>query len=452
VKNKVISFALLALFLCAFISTAQAEDVQPSYENKKARLELPVVEAPFNFSNGYQFPGMHQSLQISNDFYLSVHKSLQDAFGPEHQFGGRLSVAAFDVLSEWLPLGDGWMHEEWHRAVLTNHRIGSYNDVYDWRVFSPTIAVSHVRDEDLVRLKNESPADMVRLQEAGLESQNEQNFSIEKQHFFNQTNTFDQVLLWSNALNNTFYLYTCSGNDANTMTDTQNSEDGSNIPKRDFTGLDCTGWAYDLHRPLEPYAARGVHPSGNGINRYRKFSDLRAGEQSYLKTQTALSLINFADPFLLGYDSFYMEVPLTKEGLKWNVNAKHYMTSFGHSIDLNFFLKSYERSCIVTWHHYFNGVSYFPGIQVDIIRVPVELSNKTLYFTPTFGGWYQPDGQRFHNPTGKPGGVFGLRTDYPLSEKLETYLELQQKSEGWLAGDVDLEPSFQTIAGLTFDM
>jgi len=449
-KSKFISLVLLIIFLVASISVARAQEVE--FTPRKAQLDIPLVEVPFNFSHGFQFPSMRQSLLLSNDYYFFFHKTLEDGFGANNKILGKLTIAVFDIMSGWLPLGDSWLHEEWHRAVMTNHKIGSYNDVYNLPVFSSAIAVSHVRDEDLIRLKQESPADMVRLQSAGIEALIQQNIFIEKEHFFNNVNTFEQVLLWSNILSNTFYINLCGSSEANSVTDTHNNNDGANIPRRDFAGLDCTGWTYDLHRPLEPYAARGVHASGNGINRYRKFSDLRAGEQSYLKMQSSLTLFNFLDPFLLGYESFYAEVPLTKEGIKWNVNTKHFLTSFGHVIDLNIFLRSYERSCLVTWHHYFNGVAYFPGVQVEIVRQALEFDGKTFYFSPAFGGWFQPEGQRFHNSTGKPGGFFGLRTDYPLSETFETYVEFEQKSEGWVAGEVDLEPSFTSILGFTIEL
>ena len=38
-----------------------------------------------------------------------------------------------------------------------------------------------------------------------------------------------------------------------------------NIAKRDFVGLDCNAWVYDLFRPNEPYELRGIHPIGNWI-------------------------------------------------------------------------------------------------------------------------------------------------------------------------------------------
>jgi len=76
-------------------------------------------------------------------------------------------------------------------------------------------------------------------------------------------------------------------------TDNIMNNEGTNILIRDFVGMDFTSWVYDLFRPNEPYTNRGIHPSGVGIKRYIKTSDLTKEEQSYLKLQGFLSLFNF---------------------------------------------------------------------------------------------------------------------------------------------------------------
>jgi hypothetical protein len=80
----------------------------------------------------------------------------------------RLSRAFLDVLP--LPGGWVWLHEEYHRAAVGRRGINSFNDVYKLQMFS-NIAVSHVVDEDLVRLKREHPAELVRASAAGIEGQ-----------------------------------------------------------------------------------------------------------------------------------------------------------------------------------------------------------------------------------------------------------------------------------------
>src|SRR6185503_15319227 len=87
-------------------------------------------------------------------------------------------------------------------------------------------------------------------------------------------------------------------------TEEQNRKEGTNVPTRDFTGLDPDGWVYDLFRPDEPYAARGIHPSGVGIDRYRSESDFTPRERRYLRRQARLSWLNLLNPQLIGLYGF----------------------------------------------------------------------------------------------------------------------------------------------------
>lgn len=114
----------------------------------------------------------------------------------------------FDLLSIWLPPGNSWLHEEWHRAVSSRHHIRSYNEVYDFKLFNEAIKISHVTDHQLAELKLHSPPDFIRLSAAGIEAQNVFNFTLEKAMFFRGKHNFDDLLLWLNVVNNIAYLGT----------------------------------------------------------------------------------------------------------------------------------------------------------------------------------------------------------------------------------------------------
>jgi len=255
-------------------------------------------------------------------------------------------------------------------------------------------------------------------------------------------------LEWDNFLTNTLYLQACTGTGADTLTDQFNAQDGSNVAKRDFTGLDCTGWDYDLHRPFEPYVARGVHPSGVGINRYRKWSDLNQSEKDYLQMQTGLSLLNFVDPFLIGFNGFKGVDSQSGEPFLWNITLRHHLASFGHVINVNFFLKTKEKNILVVLHRYFNGSRDYPGLDVSVLRYPLTTGPHPIKLSTTVSGWMQPEDQLFTSDTGTPGGLINLRTAYGVSEDVEPYLELETKSEGWVAGNVYLDANFSARTGL----
>src|SRR6185295_15238755 len=143
----------------------------------------------------------------------------------------------------------------------------------------------------------------------------------------------------------------------NADTDTMNLEDGADVKRRDFTGHDFTAWVYDLHRPDEPYSARGVHPSGVGIDRYIKPSDLSSGEFAYLRRQGRLQLLNLIDPFMFGLHEVTLDVHGTP--MRMNANIGHLLTSFGRTIDTNIFVARGGAKVMVTMHAYANGERSF---------------------------------------------------------------------------------------------
>jgi hypothetical protein len=139
---------------------------------RETPIPLTVVDLPFNAGMGW--PSMRQSLDLG---YAAtrlptwgVVRGFDRVRNPELRLGlGLMTVYAVNAP---LILVSAWMHEEWHRAVLSHQRIGSRNGIYHPSAWSNgLISVDRVADEDLARLKAEHPADTVRLMMAGLEAQ-----------------------------------------------------------------------------------------------------------------------------------------------------------------------------------------------------------------------------------------------------------------------------------------
>ena len=409
-------------------------------------FDIPLLDAPYNFTDGYTAPSMRQSLLWTKDVYQFAHNQLEQAFSERR--GWRLATTiGFDVLMTWMPLGDSWLHEEWHRAVMGRRGIPSYNDVYNLPVFSDAISVSHVTDTDLNLLKQNHPADFVRLSAAGIEAQYELNLELEKDMFFSGPRNTNGFLLWMNALNSIAYLDTCAGKDADTFTADFNIQDGANVPKRDFTGLDCTAWVYDLHRPNEPYRERGVHPSGVGIDRYISWSDLTSAERGYLRRQRNLSLLNLIDPFLFRHHSSAATHPMNGSPLRWNATLRHHLTSFGYSIDANLFLHTTQFDALAIVHSYHNQRHSFPGLSIELRRLPLEVFSIPFHVSTTAALWQQPQQQRFDTGEGALGGQFAVRIDYPLHKLWDVYVETGWKTAGWVAGNVYLDTNISLRAG-----
>lgn len=411
-------------------------------------LELPLVDYPFNWSDGYTAPSMQQSLYVTKDVYQYTHYTFSKWYS-SRPVARTLSTVGFDVISLWLPFGAAWMHEEWHRAVLSRRGIHSYDEIYDFPLFAETISVKDVSDEDLIQLKKNHPAEMVRLHAAGIEAQYELNFAMEKDRFFLQPPTFDDAILWLNYINNISYLYACASNESNIITDEMLQKENQDVSQRDFTGLDCDAWVYDLFRPNEPYEQRGIHPSGVGINRYIKYDDLTPAEQDYLKTNLRLSLLNLVNPFLFRFNGFTATNPIDHQTFRWNATLRHQLTSFGYSVDANFLYQQNPVNAVAIFHHYFNNNHFFPGLELAVIRLPISLLNRHVALSARTAIWLQPKNQQFYTNDSELGGVATVKINYPTQATWETFVEVEAKTAGWLAGNVYLGNDVSVRLGVT---
>ena len=433
-KRARMRLTLLAIFLVPTLLSAA--DICPS-----GNIDVPVVDIPDIYSGHLRVPTMQQSIGLSSAFYETSAVAIQCTFG-KHERRGKVALALFDVITLEeipLPLADAWLHEEWHRAVLANRRIDSHNDVYNFDIGADSISVSHVRDEDLIRLKREHPADQVRLQEAGIEAELMLAQRLEKDRFFRGSTGWHLPMYWLVKLGTWGYVASGGKHDSDVDTDDSNRREGADVPRRDFTGHDFNGWVYDLFRPDEPYEARGIHPSGVGINRYRKSTDMTPQERAFLRRQGRLQLINFLDPNLGEFDG----VTIGKTTV--NANAAHLLTSFGYVIDANVFARRGEQKLFVTLHDYVNGERSFPGIDAELI----EYRFRSLLLTPRVALWLQPDNQRFRDRNGALGGLLAMRIDAPMMRRVGSFVEVEAKSAGWVAGNVHLDRAAAVRFGLT---
>ena len=419
-----IRVTILIMVLGGVISPAYGQ--QDEAQNNTI-LDVPFYDFPFNNQNVNFTMSMRGSLSLIKDFYHLSHYGIQygtDALvGSDDSLWGKFFIILFDLI----PFPNIWLHEEWHRAVLTYRNSSSVNDWVEGKA-------THIKDEDLIRLKGNYPADQVRLAAAGIEVDYESVLALEKDAFFYGTTTWNFALYWLHYIINIGYLY---GSASHAITDDSSDalikEEGGSIEKRDALGFDGTAWVYDLHRPNEPYQDRGLHPSGLGIDRYIKFSDLNDDEKNYLRLQAGLSLLNLLDPHLFGYTHFGTD-------FKWNATLRHHLTSFGYVVDLNLFFKRQPLGVFTTIHNYHNEVRSFWGLDVEIKTDPITLR---------MAGWDQPEAQGFKTARGKTGGSVGLKFVYPEYD-FKPYAEVEGKTEGWVAGNVYLDSNVSLNLGMIY--
>jgi hypothetical protein len=444
------SFLLLTLCIAAHASAKQSFAADFKGDPAPLYLTLPMLELPYNVTQGYRVPGMSQSLMISNSASYASHAAVDYVFSPLGWVAQGFGLVGWEMLFTYLPGGGGWVHEEWHRAVLGRRGIDSFDDIYYMKIGASTVSVSHVKDEDLVKLKTEHNDEMVRLMEAGNEANIEQTRVMRRDSFFSGRSTKHDRIGWlMNLLNESLYIQMCTTSEADTMTDDFNKKE-TTIKERDFTGLDFTAWIYDLHRPNDPYAARGVHPSGTGYDRYIKHSDLSDSELKYLRRSWRLSLLNLVSPQLLGVDRFIATNPVTDDPFFINGTLFHHLTSFGWDIGADIFTVQNRQKFEFIFHGYSNEKHFFPGLECTLYRMQFSAADNTFYLTARILFFLQPKDGLFHESTPKPGGLAGLGIAYPIIDKLELYTDVSVKSYGWVAGTVYLSPVAEVKSGLTF--
>jgi hypothetical protein len=418
-------------------------------------MPFALFDHPFNLGEGFPVPSMNQSLYLTKNTAQAAHSLIVSGITsseiPAPRFVIPLSLAAFDILYEYLPPGYAWLHEEWHRAVMSRRGISSFNDVYRFELFADTIAVSRVSDEKLAQLKDRHPAEMVRLSATGYEAEMSLIRAMRADCFFTGRPVYyDLLSWWLTTINAIAYIDVCTSHEADRITDRANREDGADIRRRDFTGLDFTAWVYDLFRPDEPYAARGVHPSGAGVDRYVKYSDLTPQERHYLKLQRSLSLLNFISPQMFGIDRFPAPGRFDQGGASWNFAVSHFLTPFGYSLDTALLLMGGDIRLCVIGRFYANKSRAFPGFEAALVRYPLELRGFRVTAGFTLALWMQPEGQRFRTAAASPGGLLRVNAAIPIAERAEWFVQPEAKSFGWAAGVVYLEEALQVSTGVNW--
>ena len=451
------------IFLFLFVPfLAVAQDNEPAL-----KLDLPLLDLPYQrdamntvghgFFSSYANPSMAQSLAVSTDIVSLFHfgvKALFDSWDLNVSIGEMdLKSYLYDLglvfgctyLLFYIPGGEGWLHEEFHRAVMTRHRVNSFNDMNTFPIGAELVSVNSITDEDLMRFKAESPADFVRMHAAGMEGDLVLLDNLRRNSFF-----YDQQLrfFWLDILvtiNSHMYII-ASGDpkQVNSSVDDMNKKE-TTVLSRDFTGFDMIGWVYDLFRPDEPYSDRGVHPSGIGINRYRKTTDLTDEELSYLHAQRYWFIFNYVSPMFFNVN----RIALGGTGFYGNFAFRHFLTSFGTDLSFNLFLNKDKFNFIAAYHSYQNYEHYFPALEVEMIDFPIFIKNFCVYFSPRTSLGLQPKDQGFFTSESELFGLVGSRLDFQVTKNLLPYFEFVAKTDGWVAGNEFLEKNLSYRLGIS---
>ena len=479
---KRLFFTILAITV--FIPLSAQDTISSSLRH--IHLDIPLTELPYQqsaiqttggFFPSYMNPGMSTSLALSQSLYTAAHWGLQQIHYSDNvakqRYYSRLAIYGFDLVSTWLPIGYAWLHEEYHRAAMTHRGVNSFNEVLLFKIGSNVISVSRETDEDMARLSDLYRPDFIRTMAAGHEGQTLQNQRLQRDDFFYHRNLDNEVILLNNALNNTAYLAICAWGLGDKTLRQMNTRETA-VASRDFTGYDMMAWAHALFNPETPYTARGIHPSGVGIDRYITSDDLSAEAIRYLRRQTFVDLLNSLSPTLIGIARFPLG-PIGAGQAYGNFAFRHYLTSFGddNSLELLFQLVTPDNvhplNAYLTLHNYNNYHHHFGGLEMGIVDYP--LFRQHLLLSSTLQGWLQPYEQRrcetleggladysFFTSQAIVGGSVTLRVTANLyangraNALCQPYLEMGYKSKGWQAGNVHLLATPYLNAGLLWQL
>ncbi|MDR0910671.1 MAG: hypothetical protein LBM77_13015, partial [Spirochaetaceae bacterium] len=382
-------YVLLLIILLAALSDIAAED------NKKIELKLdfPIFDLPYQIEAGrtigsgffgsYASMSMNQSMAIAMDTHSALHfglGKLENILPWEEEIkdtvliiGNILPVYLFEA---FLPFGIGWAGSEFQRSVLSRFGVYSQTPYYTSKGY-------HISDSALGVFKTNNPVNFVRMLSARPEADTAFVERMQKNIFFYDMSDYSII---SPLVSNFFVLSNVGiGLVASyfpslfqSLTQNINRNEKSEIDRK-IVYYPALNWVYDIFRPNEPYEARGIHPSGNGVNRYISWEKLTTEEKRYLEIQGWLSILNFASPLLYGFKSF----PIYGNDIIGNFALHHYLTSFGFDVTANAYLKYDIFNMAFTLHNYINYQNYYFALEGELLDFPIRFTDRFgLLLTP----------------------------------------------------------------------
>ena len=340
-----------------------------------------------------------------------------------------VTALGLDVLAIKLPYGYAYQHEEFHRSVMSTHGIYSYDEVWNFGK-GLNIAVTHVKDDDLVYLKDRHPAAQVRLAAAGVEGEYFFFQAMRKDNFFRQTAYPFVGLSILGTVHAVNYVNLPLKSHFNRITDSILVRDQQNILARDFTGYDFSAWVYDLFTPQEPYAARGTWPGGVGIKRPVHEKQLTPEMKAFLKKTGRLQYLNFLSPFNVGINRIRLG------HFYGNFALRSVPTSFGYFAGGDVFVESDRHKFLVS-----AGVNQSRSLSLPDLGVQYFDFGLMERLTADLGFsvWLQPKDQLFSAKRALPGGAVTFQPRYRLTSKVWLAGGLKYKTAGWQFGEEYLD-------------
>lgn len=485
-----------ALALAALVAVAVdgAPSVFPRFD--ELRPEENITAVPFTLvlvepaSAEGVFPSMQQSLHLYQAFAVGGNEVIRRAFSTVDNDWLRLgvglpTVVLVNLVTEaafGLPFGaphHGWLHEEWHRAVMSAHGIDTFDTLavpdnqlaaaLGERFYAGSSgSVIGATDEQLAAFKASSPGDYVRMSTAGIESQLVTIRAIERDQFFFggddpwwgpvvSARGWNAGTLIFNQVSTFGYLLECGTQGSVDFTAEMEAGEPGTVVARDFTGLDCDASVYDLFRPHEPYVARGAHPGGTGVDRYRTLDDLDDEERRYATDTILRAALSFIDPALFNIAGVSVDDAVFGRRLKVTGRLAHMLSPIGSAVELEALaqVRPFNGAAVLRLTALPRGL--VPSLDLDVVRVPFvwRLPNATdatvksalAFIDPTvvtvslgLQTWVQPHDLVATSDDLRVGGLVRAEIGVQPIPSLELLASGMVKSEGFSPGVLSTGP------------
>lgn len=465
------------LLFCAAVQAASGQRILKDTLPPSLELELRLMDLPFmtdaaktetirkqggsaafpvrfngkGYGAFYRNPGMSQATDMAHNLHGSLyyaHNALWQRLKKPRTTEGYVlnrllanaTALATDYLAIKLPYGYAFQHEEFHRAVMTARHIYSDDAVWDFGK-GLDIAVTRVKDADLVYLKKHFPADQVRLSAAGVEGEYAYFRRMQQDNFFRKSGYPFVGLSLLGTLHAINYVKLPLSGRFNRITDSILAQDKNDILARDFTGYDFSSWVYDLFTPDEPYAARGNWPGGVGIKRPVSAGQLSPEMKRFLKETGRMQYLNLVSPFMAGINRIQL-----RPGVLFNFALRSVPTSFGYYAGGDFFLDLHNRRLLVSVGVNRNDALTLPALEMrayELGKKALEGFNMDIHLA----AWLQPKDQRFFSKQGVLGMGLGVQPRYALTRRFGLTGSFSYKTRGWMFENPYLDRKFTGCLG-----
>ncbi|MCD2426152.1 hypothetical protein LQ567_25430 [Niabella pedocola] len=462
----------LMLLFCTAIQAAFGQRILKDTLPPSLELELHLIDLPFmtdaaktetirrqdgsavfpgrfngkGYGAFYRNPGMTQATDMAHNLHGSLyyaHNALWKRLKKPRTTAGYVlnrllanaTALGTDYLAIKLPYGYAFQHEEFHRAVMTARHVYSYDAVWDFGK-GLDIAVTRVKDADLVYLKKRFPADQVRLAAAGVEGEYAYFRRMQQDNFFRKSGYPFVGLSLLGTFHAINYVKLPLSGRFNRITDSILAQDKNDILARDFTGYDFSAWVYDLFTPEEPYETRGSWPDGVGIRRPVSASQLSPGMKHFLKETGRMQYLNLVSPFMIGINRIQL-----RPGVLFNFALRSVPTSFGYYAGGDFFLDLYNRQFLVSLGVNRNDALTLPALEMRAYGLQKRAS-KRFHTDVHLAAWLQPKDQLFFSRQSVLGMGLSVQPYYALTRRFGLMGSLSYKTRGWMFENPYLDQKF----------